>query len=123
MAERKERGNTSKPDSELDSLMKMVQEEGDRISEWSDPMNQASAEIDLLGSEAVKNAARERFEIYEEVIRLFGPDRLTTSAAKLRERLVDLDIQQAEAIDAFRQAAREDLGVKSPRRWWQVWKR
>jgi hypothetical protein len=120
--ERKERGH-SKSDPELDSLMKTVQEESDRISEWADPMNQASAEIDLLGSEPVKKAARERFEIYEAVIGVFGPDRLTTTAAKHKERLVDLDIRQAEATEAFRQAAREDLGVKSPRRWWQVWRR
>jgi hypothetical protein len=103
--------------------MKTVQEEGGRTSEWADPMNQASAEIDLLGSEAVKKAARERFAIYEEVINLFGPQRHTTSAVALRQRLVDLDLRQAEATEAFRRAAMKDLGVKGPRRWWQFWKR
>ena len=121
-AERKERGN-SRPDPELDRLMKTVQEEGDRISDWTDPMNQASAEIDLLGSERVKKAAVERFEIYEGVINLFGLQRHTTSAEEMRQRLVDLDIRQADATEAFREAAREDLGVMSARRWWQFWNR
>jgi hypothetical protein len=110
-------------DATLERLERTVTAAGESVPEWGQRLNEASAEIDLIASGPVREAARAHYQVFADAFGLIrasldGP----MSSAELRARMAELDSRHPKTEAAFRRAVAAELGVER-RRWWQFWKR
>ena len=106
-------------DPVLARLSEIVKADGEAVNVWGERLNEVSAEIDLIASRPVREAARAHFQVYADTVDLIANtvDKPMRSE-ELRARMVEFNARHAKTEEAFRHAVAEELRVE-PRRWWQ----
>jgi hypothetical protein len=110
-------------DPVLTRLSEIVKADGETANVWGERLNEVSAEIDLIASRPVREAAQEQIQVYTDILDLIekNVDKPMRSE-ELHARMVEFNARGARTGEAFRRAAAEELRVER-RRWWQRQKR
>jgi hypothetical protein len=100
-------------DPELLQRVKALGFDGDEIDRWGHQLNQASAEIALIASEPVSQAAHAHVDLYGELLDLLHEleSSPTTSADQLRARMRPIAARYETTHGAFLSEVRKELQV------------
>ncbi len=107
----------------LTRLSEIVKADGETANVWGERLNEVSAEIDLIASRPVREAARTHFQVYADAVDVIeGTLDKPIPSEELRARMVEFNARHAKTEEAFRREAAAELRVER-RRWWQVWRK
>jgi hypothetical protein len=98
---------------ELLQRVKALGFDGDEIDRWGHQLNQASAEIALIASERVSQAAHAEVNLYGELLELLHEleGNPTVSADELRARMQPVAVRSEETHEAFMREVRRELQI------------
>lgn len=120
---REGRPDLAKLEGELEALTARANSVDSRIDDWARQLEEASAEIYLIASRPVRDAADAQAEVLHRLLRSSRPESRSWTTAQLRTKREELRTSWWKASEDLQHAVAKELRLESRRRWWQFRKR